>query len=47
MKNSENIVYNRFTKYLLRDISKALADFDAKESDPETTAMYASLGLPL
>jgi len=46
MKNAENIAYNRFTKYLLRDISKALADFDAKQSDPETTEMFASLWLP-
>jgi hypothetical protein len=30
MKNSENIAYNRFTKYLLTDINTALQQFDTQ-----------------
>lgn len=46
MKNAENIAYNRFTKYLLRDISSAFRDFDATTKDPEISSLYASLGIP-
>ncbi len=46
MKNAENIAYSRFTKYLLRDISTSLKGFDAQKSDPEISALYASLGIP-
>ncbi len=45
MANAENIAYNRFTKYLLRDINKALEIFDNKSKDPEMTSLYADLGL--
>jgi hypothetical protein len=46
MKNAENIAYNRFTKYLLRDISTSLKTFDKQKEDPSVTALYASLGVP-
>lgn len=40
MKNAENIAYNRFTKYLLRDISANLQVFDAQAGDPDVAALY-------
>ncbi len=46
IQNSENIAYNRFTKYLLRDISTSLQAFDAKTADPDITALYASFWIP-
>jgi hypothetical protein len=46
MKNAENIAYNRFTKYLLRDISTALKSFDKQKEDPEISSLYATLGIP-
>ena len=46
MKNAENLAYNRFTKYLLGDISSALRTFDAKNADSDIASIYASLGLP-
>lgn len=46
MKNAENIAYNRFTKYLLRDISTALKAFDTQKEDPDISSLYASLGIP-
>jgi hypothetical protein len=45
MQNSENIAYNRYTKYLLTDVSKALESYDAKNADPDITATYQSLGI--
>lgn len=46
IQNRENVAYNRFTKYLLGDISHALQSYDAKSADPDVTAMYQSLGIP-
>ncbi len=46
MKNAENIAYSRFTKYLLRDITKALTVFDKTNEDPDIASTFASLGLP-
>jgi hypothetical protein len=43
MKNAENIAYNRFTKYLLKDISNALRVFDAQNEDPDVASTYTSL----
>jgi hypothetical protein len=45
MENSENLAYNRFTKYLLGDINTALGQFDAA-NDAENNAELTSLGLP-
>jgi len=39
------MAYSRYTKHLLRDISKVLADFDKKTEDPEVASMFAELGL--
>ncbi len=46
MKNAENIAYNRFTKYLLKDVSANIQVFDKTKADPEISALYASLGVP-
>ena len=46
MKNAENIAYSRFTKYLLRDITKALTVFDKTNEDPDVASTFALLGLP-
>ncbi|MBC7503535.1 VCBS repeat-containing protein [Candidatus Gracilibacteria bacterium] len=46
MKNAENIAYSRFTKYLLRDVTKALTTFDKTNEDPDIASTFASLGLP-
>jgi hypothetical protein len=45
MQNSENIAYNRYTKYLLSDVSKALQSYDTQYADPDISATYASLGI--
>jgi hypothetical protein len=45
MQNSENIAYNRYTKYLLTDVSKALQSYDAQNTDPDIEATYTSLGI--
>ncbi len=44
MKNSENIAYSRFTKYLLEDINTTLLQFDTTQ-DKEFNDFAASLGL--
>lgn len=45
IKNIENMAYSRYTKHLLRDITKILNDFDKKTEDPEITDMFAELGI--
>lgn len=45
IQNSENIAYNRYTKYLLSDVSKALESYDTKNTDPDISATYTSLGI--
>ena len=44
MNNSENLAYNRFTKYLLKDINSALEEYDA-EYKAEDNALLASVGV--
>lgn len=44
MKNSENIAYKRFTKYLLEDINRTLLEFDTIH-DQEFADFAKSLGL--
>lgn len=39
------MAYSRYTKYLLRDITKILNDYDKKTADPEITDMFAELGI--
>lgn len=39
------MAYGRYTKHLLRDISKVLTDFDKKTEDPEITSMFSELGI--
>jgi hypothetical protein len=46
MQNSENIAYNRFTKYLLSDISHALQSFDEQHVDSELSQLTTSFGIP-
>jgi len=43
MKNSENIAYKRFTKYLLKDINATLLQFDSANADPTETSLLTSL----
>jgi hypothetical protein len=43
MKNAENIVYKRFTKYLLKDINTALLQYDSDHTDASQTALLASI----
>ncbi len=43
IKNAENIAYNRFTKYLLKDISNALRVFDAQHEDPDVKSTTTAL----
>ena len=44
MQNSENLAYNRFTKYLLKDVNTALLQFD-QVNNKESNATLASLGI--
>lgn len=46
IKNIENFVYKRFTKYLLTDIGNAISNYDATHSDKELDEYIASLGYP-
>jgi hypothetical protein len=46
MKNSENIAYNRFTKYLLTDINTALQQFDS-QNKANDSALLKSFGLDI
>jgi hypothetical protein len=43
MKNSENIAYKRFTKYLLKDINTTLLQFDSANADPDESSFLAWL----
>ena len=45
IRNAENIAYNRFTKYLLQDVSHAIDAFDKSKEDPDTKSFYTSLGM--
>lgn len=44
VKNAENLAYNRFSKYLLEDINKALKDYDLQHND-EYADLIKRLGI--
>lgn len=44
VQNVENLVYKRFSKYLLADLNKALRDYDAK-NNTEYAELVANLGI--
>lgn len=44
LANIENFVYNRFTKYLLRDVNNALIQFD-KKNDQEVNETLKEYGI--